>query len=105
MTRAWASSSILPIDVVTVPGFVPVALKVVSRLPSVLYLTRVKTFSVPLNKEYPATTILWSDWMPRALATASPLPIDVVTVPGFVPVALKVVSRLPSVLYLTRAKS
>jgi ABC-type cobalamin transport system permease subunit len=65
--------------------------KVVSRLPSVLYLTRVKS-SLLLLLELPTTTILLSkDWMPRAWATALTLPIGVVTMP-LVP---KVVSREP----------
>src|SRR5208337_1320305 len=92
MPRALACESLLPTDVVTMP---PVP-NVVSGLPSVLYLTRVITLLLPLL-DCPAATILPSDWMPRALAPASLLPTDVVTLP---PVP-NVVSGLPSVaLYL-----
>ena len=55
---------------------------------------------VPLS-EYPAATIFPSDWMATLVATSDAVPIAVVTVP----VVLKVVSRLPLVLYLATAKS
>ena len=64
MPRAWAlSTEEVPISVVTVP----VPPKVVSRVPFEVYLTRAKSLSLPIS-DRPATTILPSDWMPRAWA-------------------------------------
>ena len=99
ITTALAKS-VPPKSVVTVPGKIPVGLKVISKLPSVLYraTAKVKVFALP------ATTILPSFCSATAFPLSSP-PKSVVTVPGKIPVGLKVTSKLPSVLYRATAKS